>query len=306
MSGTPGYTSPWYPEGQGTQLPPGGIAFNQAAQSVGQGQGATFDASGNVAVQDGITPLQVSAGVGWPAKLSDANAVAGIAKTQFWQGFGAMVNSTVANDGFTAADVVGTPAFWAGDRTVGKLSNVAGNDRSFAGMAYGLNDDGLVRIWAGPQAAAVARSIHAINAESAGNLGYAADATAGTTQGTLTGGTALLTIGQVLPRAKRHGVITSVEIIPSAALALALTNYRVVQLWKLDTTGTVALAASPLVATFSTLTQNLVAGQPTQFTLGAASALIMRETDILVMTSVPTASGATVPQSAIRANFKVV
>lgn len=305
MAGTPGYTSPWYPEGQTTQLPPVGIAGNQASQQVGLGQGCTYDASGNVAVQDGITPLQISAGVGYSAKLSDLNAVAGIAKTSLWQGHGAMVNSTVANDGFTAADVAGVPAFWAGDRTIGRLSNVAGNDRSFAGMAYGLNDDGLVRFWGGPQAAAIARTIHSLNNETVGAYGYAVDVSASTDLGTLSG-SALATIGFFLGRAKRHGVVTSVEIIPGTTQALAATNYRVIQLWKLDTTGTVALTASPLVATFSTLTQNLVAGQPTQFTLGAASALIMRETDMLVGTSIHTASGVALPISLIRPNFKVV
>lgn len=306
MSGAVGTTSPWYPEGRDAQLPPGAIAGNQAGLNMGLGQGGTYDGSGNVAVQDGATPLQISAGVASGAKLSDVNAVAGLAKTSLWQGHGGMVNSTIANDGFSAADVGGTPAFWAGPNTVGKLSNVSGNDRSFAGMAFGLYDDGLVRLWAGPEASAIARTMHSLNNDAAGTYSYASDVSATTNLGSLTGGTALLTVGFFLGRAKRHGVVTGAEFVASAALALALTNYRVVQLWKLDTTGTVALAASPLVATYTTLTQNLVAGQPTQFALGAASALIMRETDVLVGTSIATASGATIPLSMLRVNFKVI
>lgn len=303
---TAGTTSPWYPEGNGTQLPPGGTALLGAGAQVGFGQGVSLDANGQAYLQDGVTPLLLSFGVAWPEKLSEVNAAAGTAKAGVWQGMGAAPNSTVANDGFTAADVGGVPAFWASAITVGRLSNVSGNDRSFAGMAYGLNNDNLVRLWSGPQACAVARTVHALNNDTAGAYGYAVDVSATTDLGSLTGGTALLTAGFFVGRAKRRGVITSVEIVPAATQALALTNYRVIQLWKLDTTGTVALAASPLVATFSTLTQNLTVGQPTQFTLGATSALLMRETDVLVGTSIHTSSGVSMPLSLIRPNFQVI
>jgi hypothetical protein len=142
------------------------------------------------------------------------------------------------------------PVFDAGNGVPGKLSNSGGIDRPFLGVAFGLAPDGTPHVWAGPEASAMARTLHGLLSEGAGLWSYAADATAATTQGTLTGGTALLTIGFVIPRRKVRELVTGVEIIPSAALALALTNYRVIQLWKLDTTGTVALAASPLVATF--------------------------------------------------------
>jgi len=307
MSSTPlpGVTE-WYSEGNGTQTPPGLNAYMQAsAPQITEGQLATFDSSGNVAGNDGTVANQIAAGV-FDEKASETSTIAGVARAHFWEGVGAKQFSSAAGDTFTAADIGGVPAFIQNENTIGKLSNTSGTKRSFAGLVFGLNTDGLARFWGGRLGQLLARTLHALNSENGGSLGYAQDATATTDLGSLTGGTALLTIGQVITRAKRAGVVTSVEIIPSAALAAAGTNYRVIQLWKVDTTGTVALASSPLVATFTTATQSLVAGQPTAFTLGAASALNMLETDILVMTSIHTASGATVPQSAIRANFKVI
>jgi hypothetical protein len=197
------------------------------------------------------------------------------------------------------------PLFDSGSGVPGKLSNASGNDRSFLGLGLGLNTAGYPIVWAGRVASLLARALHLLNNDAGATWGYAADVSATTDQGSL-GGSALSTIGFVIPRPKRRTIIQSVEIIPSATQAAAGTNYRVVQLWKVDTTGTVAIASSPLVATFTTATQGLTIGQPTAFTLGASSALLLRETDILVGTSVHTASGVALPQSAIRANAKVI
>lgn len=307
MTATASPTTGWGPIGNQTELPPGGDLSLAANAQAGRGQAVYFDATGataNVALNDGTVPGQVCAGVG-ADELSAVSTVAAGASLRTYSGQGTgMAGSTVASDGPTATDVL-VPLFDAGNGTPGKLSNTSGNDRSFLGVGLGLNDLGYPIFWAGRIAGAFARMLHAIINETAGNVGYAADATATTDLGSGTG-TALTTIGFVIPRAKRRSIIGSIEIIPSAALAAAGTNFRIVQIWKVDTTGGIALASSPLVATFTTVTQALVAGQPTQFSLGAASALLLRETDILVGTSLHTSGGATIPQSAIRANCKVI
>ncbi len=132
--------------------------------------------------------------------------------------------------------------------------------------------------------------------ESGGSIAYAVDVSASTDQGTAAD-------PLIIPRKKTHGRITSIEIIPSADLALALTNYRVITIYKIDTlTNTVGST----VGTFSTLTQNLAKRVPTQFTLSVTSAdLDLLETDVLGFASLHTAGGATIPQSAIRVNMKV-
>jgi hypothetical protein len=313
MSGTPlpGVTE-WYPEGVGTQTPPGLNAYLQAsAPQITMGQLATFDASGNVASNDGTVANQIAAGV-FDEKGSETSTIAAVARAHFWEGVGYKQFSTAAGDTFVAADIGGVPAFIKDENTIGKLSNTSGAKRSFAGLAFGLAADGLTaRFWGGRLGQLLARTLHALNNESAGEFSYAADASATTDLGTLSG-SALATIGFVIPRKKRIGVIGSVEIIPNASQATAGTNYRTIQIWKVDTTGVVAIASSPIVATYTSNTTGtgsaaLTAGQPTAMALGAASALNLLETDILVGTSIHTGgSGLALSQLAIRANFKVI
>jgi hypothetical protein len=301
-------TTGWSPIGNQTELPPGADIGLKASAQVGKGQAAFFaaDGTGYVALNDGTVPALVCAGVGADELSQPIPTVDGGASVRLWSGLGTgQAGATTSGDAMVTADVL-VPLFDSGNGVPGKLSNLSGNDRSFMGVGLGLNDLGYPIAWVGRIASAFGRMLHSLINESAGSVGYAADASATTDLGSLTGGTALLTIGFVIPRPKRRVQISAVEIIPSATQALAATNYRVVQIWKVDTTGTVALASSPLVATFSTLTQNLTAGQPTQFALGASSALLLRETDILVGTSVHTASGVALPQSAIRALCKVI
>lgn len=311
MTAVPSAATGWRQIGHQTQLPPGAQYGVKAQTQVGLGQACYFstDNSGNVVMNDGTVPGLTVAGVG-DEEMSPqiAPTVDGAGGVRVWEGLGSgQMGSTLANDAITAASFV-VPVFDAGNGVAGLLSNAGGNDRSFLGMAFGLAEDGSPIVWSGRLAGAVARMLHAINGESVGLWSYAADATATTAQGTGTGGpppTALATIGFVIPRPKRRSIIQSVEIVPSAALAATgATNYRVIQLWKVDTTGGVALASSPLVATFTTATQALVAGQPTAFSL--TSTVLLRETDVLVGTSIVNSGGATVPQSFIRANAKVI
>ncbi len=298
MSSTPlpGVTE-WYPEGQGTQTPPGLNAYMQAsAPQITKGQLATFDASGNVGANDGTVPNQIAAGV-FDEMGSETSTTAGVARAHFWEGVGAKAMSATASDPVVAADIGGVPVFIATENTIGKLSNASGVKRSFAGLGFGVLSDGLARFWGGRIGQLLARALHGLNAESAGSIAYAQDATASTDQGTAAD-------PLIIPRRKLVGHITSIEIIPSADLALALTNYRVITVYKINTLTNVV---GPTVGTFSTLTQNLAKRVPTQFTLSSTSTdLDMLETDVLGYASLHTAGGATIPQSIIRANMKVV
>lgn len=299
MSATPSSFTPFYPEGNGTAIPPGATVPLQASAQIGYGQIATFDASGNAALNDGTVGYVIAAGVGYSAKLSDTNTTAGVAKNAQWWGFGGMPNATTGGDGVVAADIGGVPLFGADAQTVGKLAVSGGNDRSFFGLGFGLNADGLVRCFGGPIGQLLARLLHAANAESAGNLAYAVDGSASTD-------IASSANPYMIPRAARRGKILSIEIIPSASLSATSGNDAILTIVKVDTTGGVALASSPTVGTFTTTTA-LVAGQPTKFTLsGTAANLLLRTTDILAFYRTHNGTGAVIPQSAIRANFQVV
>jgi hypothetical protein len=145
--------------------------------------------------------------------------------------------------------------------------------------------------------------VHSADNDLAALYPYAADASSTTNLGTAQN-------PFILPRAKRHGVLTGFEIIPSAALSpTGGTNFRTIQVLKIDTTGTVSIASAPVVASFSTATQALVAGQPTQFTLNpnnVAGALNLLETDVLAFTSIASAAGASLPQAFLRGNLRVM
>jgi hypothetical protein len=306
----------WDKIGTNTELPPGAELPLLASQQAGKGQALFFDATGAtnyVGLNDGTVPGQICAGVA-EDELSPqvVTTVAGAKGIRLWTGQGAgQASAPSAGDALAVTDVL-VPVFDAGNGVPGKLSNgtssngVTNADRSFLGLGLGWDPFTLTpRILAGRVGSLLGRLLHSITGDNAGLWAYAADASATTDQGSLSG-SALSVIGFVLPRAKRRMIVTSVEIIPSATLAAAGTNYRTITLWKVDTTGTVAPSLAPVVATFVTSTQGLTAGQPTAFTLGASSALLLRETDILVGTSIHTASGATIPTSAIRANAKVI
>jgi hypothetical protein len=208
--------------------------------------------------------------------------------------------STIANDNLVASDV-GSP-FWIADgNTPGKLSNAGGKNRSLGGLCFGLAQAGEtpVRVWAGPLAQAIARGVMLANACDDSVVAYPVDATAGTDIGSVTVSTNAL----MIPRGKLHGVIQSIEFIPSAALSATAGNDRTVTVYKVDTLG---IAADVIVGTFVTTTA-LIAHQVAAFTLSAvAGALNMLETDMLCYSTVHQGAGAVIPQSALRVNTKVI
>ncbi len=295
MSVTPSQTTGWSPIGSTTQLPPGGDSDPQSSTvQIGEGQSAFFDATtGKVALNDGATPHLVCAGVGADRLTGTGSSV------RLWTGYGTGQPSiTGAGDAIGAGDQL-VPVFDSGNGVPGKLSNLSGSDRSFMGLNLGLNDLGYPIIWAGPVASAVGRSVHQLNNASAGQVAYPVDGGATVDFGSTSAATAAI----IIPRSKTHGVITSIEIIPSAALSATSGNDRTITIWKLDTLG----GASPVsVGTFVTTTA-LVAQTRALFTLSAvAGALNLLETDILAYSTVHASSGAVIPSSAIRANMKVI
>ncbi len=296
MSATPQINANVKPVGTESAVQTGLEVPQPASSQIGQGQLATISPStGYAALNDGTIPNQIGAGIGYPGKLTQSNPTAAQSVALLWQGqFREMPASTIANDGIAITDV-GKTWFIANENTPGILSNSSGSNRSMGGVILGLFNK-LPHLLGGVVGWLLARAAHGADNESAGTIAYASDATASTDQGTAAD-------PLLIPRRKLHGHITSIEIIPSADLALALTNYRVVTIYKINTLTNVV---GPTVGTFSTLTQNLAKRTPTQFTLSAtATDLDMLETDILGFASLHTAGGATIPQSVIRVNMKV-
>ncbi len=295
-------TTGWTPEQTNTQLPAGDTfpeQVNTAATAPGLGQTVYFDGNGNVAGNDGTVPLLVSGGTAYPEKQAPISTVAGAGLANVHQGFGGGVPaSAAAGDSFLASDR-GVVAWEAGNGTPGKLPVLSGNDRSIFGIVLGLRPDGTPRTWTGIIASIVARALHLAQNESAGNISYAVDASATTDLYSAS-------VPAILPRASRRGVIKGIQIIPTAALAATSGSNATITIVKVDTTGAVALASSPTVATFTTTTA-LVAGIPAQFTLSATPAnLILRTTDRLGWYRTHASSGAVIPLSAIESLFQVI
>lgn len=267
-----------------------------SAARIGQGQIATIDPStGYASLNDGATPNQIGAGFGHMAKLTSAGVADGDAVALLWQGqIRELPQSSTAGDSFAATDA-GKTWFGKDENTIGKLSNYGGSNRSMGGVFLGLFNK-APEVLGGVVGWLLGRASHMADNGSAGHVAYAADATAATDQGTAADPI-------LIPRAKTHGRITSIEIIPRADLAAAGTDYTTITIYKIDTlTNTV----SAVVGTFTTLSQALAKRVPTQFALTGTSALLdMLETDVLGYARLHTGNGAVVPQSIIRANMKV-
>jgi len=293
----------------GETAAPAGLSFPLAANAQAAGlQYVLLDPStGLASLADDATPHQIAGGFVDPDQLSNTDSGTGTATVRTSQRWAvATTPSTIANDGFTAADV-GTPWFVADGNTAGKLSHTGTTfastlkNRSVGGLVIGLLKYGstAIRHWGGPVAQAVARGVMLANAHIAGSVAYPVDGGATADVGS----TSVATAAILMPRTKVHGIITSIEIIPSAALSATSGNDRTITIWKIDTLG---VNAAVSVGTFTTTTA-LVAQTAATFTLSAvAGALHMLETDILGYSTVHASSGAIIPQSAIRANMKAI
>lgn len=273
-----------------------------ASSQIGRGQFATIDpATGYAALNGGTVGYRLSAGAGNASFLSASDATAGNSFAELWAGtMPGIVQSTVSLDGFTDTDVC-VPWYIADENTPGKLAVLNGNDRSIGGLVMGMEHGSTTvpRLVTGPIAGLLGMLANLKDNYSAGHIAYAVDGSASTDLASSAN-------PFVIPRAKARVQITSIEIIPSASLSATSGDNTTITIVKIDTTGTVALASSPTVGTFTTTTA-LVAGQPALFTLsGTAANLLLRSTDVLGYYRTHASSGAVIPQSAIRANAKVL
>lgn len=274
-----------------------------ADSTIGQGQFTTIDpATGYVEVNDGTVGYRLAGGLGGPGvKISDASTHAGLSFASLFQGTEVgMLSSTGAGDAITAVNV-GEPFFIGAAQTPGLLPVVSGVDRSFGGliMAMEPNSTTVPRLLNGIVGSLLGRLSHLLGHSIAGSIAYAVDGSASTDLASAAN-------PFLLPRAAVRGKVTSIEIIPSAALAATSGDNATITFVKVDTTGGVALASSPVIGTFTTTTA-LVAGQPASFTLsGTATNLLFRTTDVIGWYRTHAASGAVIPASAIRANFQVI
>lgn len=293
MTATPGAVNGWAPEGLYTQLPSGAVVPAQASATAGLGQILTYDSSGNAALNDGTVPGLICAGVASPAKLSASSSTAGNAFISVWTGYGSgPASSALTNDAFLASDVC-TVAWIASENTIGKRSNISAVSRSMFGLVFGIDERSIPRAWGGPVAQAVARSIHVSDNVVLGQHQYAVDAGAATD---------LTEVIFSSPRAKIHGLITSIEFIPNATLAADATNYKTLTVTKYASDGT-----TPVVV--GTMTTVLVTTKwvAKSFTLSAvAGALTILEGDIFTIQNSHAATGAITPAGVIRINGKAL
>lgn len=276
MTVTAASTNGWGTIGLGTQLPAGDTLPLQASAQAGQGQAVFFNASGDVALNDGITPGLVCAGT-CTEKLSATSSVAAGASLMVHQGFGSgMPASTIANDAFTKADFCAV-AFDAGNGVPGKLSNYSGS-RSILGVVFGVDERGYPRLWAGPAASAVARALLVADRFSLASTEIA-DAAASTAISE-----------KAIRRPKVKGTVTSIEFT-GAAIAADNTDYITVTVAKRDGAGGGAVT----LGTYDSRAANngaVTAFVPALFTLSVvAGALYLLETDIVTITTVKGGSG---------------
>ncbi len=267
----------------------------QADMQVGRGQYLTYDASGNVGLNDGTVPGLVSAGVAYPEVRSDLSPIAAQARTIAWWGWGwARKQSTIANDFFTAADVA-VPFFIADENTIGKKSNDSGDNRPLGGLAFGVHGSGTdipVIIWSGPVAQLVARSALITAFAPLGSFAIAdSAANAAISERTIT-------------HAQLHGTVTSI-VFNGAAVVADNTDYAIITIAKRDGAGGGAIT----LGTYdSRITGNgaITAFVDAPFTLSVvAGALNLLETDIITITTTKGGAGQ-VLTGAVLVNGKVI
>jgi len=293
MTATATNTNGWAPiHSPQSPIPTGWVSPLAASAQVGRGQLTSFNASGNVVLNDGATPGLVSAGVGYPSPLSDVHATAGVACAMLSWSFGSHAPaSTTSNDPFLATDIA-TPAWIKDENTIGKLSNSGGSNRSLAGLVFGLDEGGNPILWSGPIAHLLARAALVVaNAPLASHT--LSDAAANTA-----------TAERIVRRPRWHGTVTSVTFC-GAAIAADNTDYVTVTIAKRDGAG----GGATTIATYDSRAANegaITAFTPKAFTLSAvAGAVDLLESDEVTITVVKGGSGK-VLTGEVRVNGKVI
>lgn len=282
------------PMGEASGMP-AQLSFPLAANAqVGKLQFVLIDSTGNASLADDATPNQICAGFGFPDELSATSATAALAVARVSQRWAVhAAPSTIANDGFTAADV-GTPFYIADGNTPGKLSNSGGKNRSLGGLVVGLAQVGetAVRIWCGPIAQAVARATLMANSKD-GAWYQISDGAASTT-----------TAEVGMSREKMHGVAIGVDYTGDA-VAADNTDYVTATVSKRDGAG----GAAVVMATYDSRAANQGAATafvPMPFALSVvAGALNLLETDVVTLTVTKSGAGKAL-RGSIKLSQKVI
>lgn len=293
MTATATNTNGWAPiSSPVSPIPNGWTSPLAASQRVGRGQFASFNASGNVVLNDGATPNLVSAGVGYPSPLSDTHTTAAVAAAMLSWSFGSHAPaSTTSNDPFLATDI-GAVAWIKDENTIGKLSNSGGSNRSIAGLVFGLDEAGCPVLWTGPIAHLLARAALVVaNAPLASHT--LSDAAAGTA-----------TAERIVRRPRWHGTVTSVTYC-GAAVAADNTDYVTITVAKRDGAG----GGATTIATYDSRAANegaATAFVPKAFTLSVvAGAVDLLESDEVLITVAKGGSGKQLTGE-VRVNGKVI
>lgn len=284
------------PFGEGA-IPPQ-LDFPLAANAQGgKLQFITIDPStGLASPADDNTPGQISAGLQFPDELSAKDAGNGNATVRVMERAAVcLAPSTIANDGFSAADV-GCPVWIADTNTPGKLSHTSTKNRSLGGFFLGLVAYGStgIRFIGGVVGQLLGRAAMMADAVLFGQHHYAVDAGDATD---------LTEIQFSEARAPLHGVITGIEFIANATLAATGgTNFKTLTVTKYAADGT-----TPVVV--GTMTTVLVTTKwvAKSFTLSAvAGALNILEGDTFTIKNGHDGSGATTPAGVIRIIGKAI
>jgi hypothetical protein len=289
------------PMGEGYAVP-GSLDFPlDADEQAAKGQYLTLDPSTGMASRaDDNIPGQISAGFVAIDELTTTNATAGNARartSQRWAKHEAP--STIASDGFTAADV-GVPFFIADANTPGKLSHTSTKNRTLGGLVFGLVKTGSLAIyhWAGPVAQAIARGVMGADMFPGGSLSKVIDAGAATD--TVNGIAEAMLDGI----ASVHGKVAAVkfDVEGTTLAASGVTDYGVLTLWKRPAAGGTAVA----VASVDTQTTAFTKWETVTFTLSVVSGAVdVNETDQLTLIRTHGGSGAIIPAGKVRVFRKV-
>lgn len=249
----------------------------------GKLQFITIDPStGLASPADDNTPGQIAAGLQFPDELSATASENGAATIRVTQRAAVCLSpSTIANDGFSAADV-GVPVWIASTNTPGKLSHTSTKNRSLAGLCLGLATYGgtAIRFIGGVVGQLLGRA--AMMADSSPFAWFTiTDAAANTA-----------TAERAIPSSKIHGVVSSVTFA-GAAVAANNTDYVTITIKRY--TEIDSYAAGITVATYDSRAANqgaIAAFTPAAFALSGTAANLNRlESDIFTITVVKGGSG---------------
>jgi len=286
------------PFGEGA-IPPG-LSYPLAADAQGgKLQFITIDPStGLASPADDNTPGQIAAGLQWPDELSATSSEDGAATVRVMERAAECTAvSTIANDGFGAADV-GVPLWIADTNTPGKLSHTSTKNRSLGGLVLGLAAYGgtAIRFIGGVVGQLLGRAAMMADAFPGGSVAKAVDAGAATDLSE----TFLDGIARV------HGPVAAVyfDVTGATLAASGNTDYKTFILCK-------RTAADPstqvTVASATTKTTAWTQYTSIAFTLSAvAGAVDLLEDDLLSIYETHGGSGAIIPAGKLRVIRKAI